>query len=562
VVVDSLLVVLSDRQIKVVGYADDIVLMVSGIDHGTVCGRMQNGLDVVQQWCEGVGLSVNPAKSEAILFTNRKKIEENRTLTIFGAEVNVSKKVKYLGVILDSKLSWKDHIDHKISKATMAFWQCRRIMGSTWGITPKTARWLYCAVIRPAIVYGCIVWWTRTNTKSCVRALEKVQRLACACTTGCFKTTPTAALSVLLDIPPLQTFVQAEAMSACYRLDRGGIWRGKRDFGHISIERMLHNKIPASKLPGDQIVKRYDFKRNYLVTFPSRADWKLNPNLLNDGKRYFTDGSKIRTRSGCGIFDEERNTGYSFPLGRDISVFQAEVMAILECAVLISNGDNTAHENIAICSDSKAALQALQGAEVTSAIVAECKQKLESITANNRVTLAWVPGHEGVLGNERADAQARRGSLGKPIGPQPTLGIPKACVKQGITKWMRSEHTRLWESVQGCRQAKLVLDKPKASTAKVMSNLSRKDARLACGLVTGHWHVNEHLFRMGLSQTPICRGCGVDNESIFHIVANCPALNRLRQTHMGQAFLTENDCRDVPLRDMLRFAKATGWFTE
>jgi len=62
-------------------------------------------------------------------------------------------------MILDSKLTWKPHLDHKWNKAIAVFWQCRRIVGKTWGITPHIAHWLYTAVVTPTLVYAAVVWW-------------------------------------------------------------------------------------------------------------------------------------------------------------------------------------------------------------------------------------------------------------------------------------------------------------------------------------------------------------------------------------------------------------------
>jgi hypothetical protein len=40
-------------------------------------------------------------------------------------------QVKYLGVILNSKVNWKFHIDKRMRKVSIAYWQCRRAIGKT-----------------------------------------------------------------------------------------------------------------------------------------------------------------------------------------------------------------------------------------------------------------------------------------------------------------------------------------------------------------------------------------------------------------------------------------------
>jgi len=44
--------------------------------------------------------------------------------------------MKYLGVILDAKLSWKIHFEEKRKKFYTNTWACRRATGKTWSIKP------------------------------------------------------------------------------------------------------------------------------------------------------------------------------------------------------------------------------------------------------------------------------------------------------------------------------------------------------------------------------------------------------------------------------------------
>jgi hypothetical protein len=45
--------------------------------------------------------------------------------SLFDMELILNNQVKYLGVILDSKLNWKFHIDKRIRWASVPYWQCR-----------------------------------------------------------------------------------------------------------------------------------------------------------------------------------------------------------------------------------------------------------------------------------------------------------------------------------------------------------------------------------------------------------------------------------------------------
>jgi len=114
------------------------------------------------------------------------------------------------------------------------------------------------------------------------------------------------------------------------------------------------------------------------------------------------------------------NRRLSIPLGKHATVFEAEVYAIFACVHEIETQDRP-EKYISICSDSQAAMKALQAAK-TSPLVRHCKQALNGISTRHAVRLYWVPGHAGVRGNEIADKLTRSGFGQRFIGPEPFLG--------------------------------------------------------------------------------------------------------------------------------------------
>ncbi|KAL7725516.1 hypothetical protein ACLKA6_010086 [Drosophila palustris] len=92
---------------NVTAYADDLVLLITGKFLPTISELMENALGLTLRWAEKNGLGANPQKTEFVLFTRKTKIESFRLPTLGGTQLKLSKEAKYLGVILDSKLSWK-----------------------------------------------------------------------------------------------------------------------------------------------------------------------------------------------------------------------------------------------------------------------------------------------------------------------------------------------------------------------------------------------------------------------------------------------------------------------
>jgi hypothetical protein len=77
-------------------------------------------------WCRKIGLSVNGDKTTMVLFTNNRMIGGLYNPRLFRTALRMTEQVKYLGVILDKKLDSKAHLENRIRKACIAYWQCRR----------------------------------------------------------------------------------------------------------------------------------------------------------------------------------------------------------------------------------------------------------------------------------------------------------------------------------------------------------------------------------------------------------------------------------------------------
>jgi hypothetical protein len=135
---------------------------------------MQWALLTLETWCNEVRLSVNPDKTELITFRRKGKFLGFFEPHFFGVKLSFSRSVKYLRVILESRLTWREHVDFKMRKAHNLLWACRRACRVRWDLTPKVVHWLYIAFVWPSISFASLVWWPGCQTASARTRLSSI----------------------------------------------------------------------------------------------------------------------------------------------------------------------------------------------------------------------------------------------------------------------------------------------------------------------------------------------------------------------------------------------------
>ena len=93
------------------------------------------------------------------------------------------------------------------------------------------------------------------------------------------------------------------------------------------------------------------------------------------------------------------------------------------------------NQSIVVLVDSQAAIKALMKCTVTSITVLNCIRNLNQLDKQNHVSIAWIPGHARVHGNEVADYLAKSGSKSKIHGPEPFITVFYASCVSTVKEW-------------------------------------------------------------------------------------------------------------------------------
>jgi Reverse transcriptase (RNA-dependent DNA polymerase)/Endonuclease-reverse transcriptase len=191
-------------------YADDTALYceVPWKNLKLLCKTLEKGLESIANFFQQWKIKINETKTEAIVFTH-SGVMKKRMLAlspIFNKSPLVWKdSVKYLGVQLDQKLNFKEHIDSSIKKANKAISVLYCMLKKNSATTIESKATLYKSYIRPIFTYACPVLANCPQTH--FRKLQIVQNKCLRMILSAPFFTRTSFLHEELKIPMIRDFV-------------------------------------------------------------------------------------------------------------------------------------------------------------------------------------------------------------------------------------------------------------------------------------------------------------------------------------------------------------------
>ncbi|TDJ91328.1 reverse transcriptase domain-containing protein, partial [Klebsiella pneumoniae] len=136
-------------------YADDTVIYSSAPHRNSVSSYIQYHLNALESWFINWKIKINTNKCKAIYFSRTYKLPPR--LYLHDEAIDWCDSVKYLGVTLDRRLTWKFHIKNVRNAMEYKLRDLRSLMyGHHLSIKNKLL--LYKAVILPTVTYASPIW--------------------------------------------------------------------------------------------------------------------------------------------------------------------------------------------------------------------------------------------------------------------------------------------------------------------------------------------------------------------------------------------------------------------
>ncbi|GFV27857.1 RNA-directed DNA polymerase from mobile element jockey [Trichonephila clavipes] len=139
-------------------FADDAAIIAQACNPDMVRRYLQQYLKKLQSWLRKWRIKINVGKSQAIIFKKGQYRNRLRELKLFRNSIPWVRQVEYLGVTLDSKLTFNSHLRKITCKFKRTLYTLLPLLNRSSILSLKSKRLIYLQYLQPTLTYACQIW--------------------------------------------------------------------------------------------------------------------------------------------------------------------------------------------------------------------------------------------------------------------------------------------------------------------------------------------------------------------------------------------------------------------
>lgn len=207
--------------IEVVGFADDVVVVVRGMTRKQLEKYGQKAIHLAESWCIKFKMKLSENKTEMMLCSGKLSTDRPPKIKLGGRQIVMVEEFTYLGVSLQygiNGLQGGSHVRKVSERSKIMFSALRRVAKRDWGLGYKSLRIIYKGLFLATTTYAVSVWEKIINRKDWAK-LRSAQRHALIGVICSYRTVSTEAVEVVAGEFPID--LEARRRSVNYALRKG-----------------------------------------------------------------------------------------------------------------------------------------------------------------------------------------------------------------------------------------------------------------------------------------------------------------------------------------------------
>jgi len=558
------------------GYIDDVAILRWGQSTEETCKGLKRTMQLAEEWAGKHASVFDPGKFQLSHHTRRRRgVDTQHSVQLTHTAVNPSTTSKYLGVTLDTALTWKQHVQKTTVKITKSIGALASLAGSTWGASVSELRRIYQAVIVPQMMYGCSAWSVAQPhgagyTRKTIECFERLQAKAGRIIAGAYKSTSGPALDVELHLLPVEQQIWKTSACAVSRILATDNIAALAGFQRSCTTSNQTRQMPRLS-PLEHMYKRLYQRRGVEMEEQEAIPpyiappWWMGPNTRiapgaeaatlqhkeclrdpSNNLHVYTDGSGIDGHVGAAAVSPlTRDTKIAYMGNNETTtVYAAELQGIkmaLQIAAEDWEGGNR-RDKVVIFTDNQAAIRTFQNPLGGSGayIAADAVSLIDKLQNDRRlkVEIRWVPAHTGIGGNEAADSAAKAAArqhhrarhAGTALTQARTCHLQTTTVKAWIAGQAKVQWEKNWDKDRRGRSTYKYTPKPTDKILRLHRGLKKWQSALLIQMRTEKIGLRDHLWKRRVPgyNSPGC-DCGEGRQTVGHILMRCRNYRHLRR---------------------------------
>ncbi|SCO77346.1 uncharacterized protein FRV6_01558 [Fusarium oxysporum] len=332
------------------GYADDTAILTTGDTVDETTAMASSSIDEMVRWGAANGVSFDPEKTEVMHFS-RSKLRMSPAVCHGDVEKYPEPALCWLGIWLDSRLSFRVYVEKWASKAKAVAYHLRGLTNTIHGPLPSAVRSAVRACVEPVLLHGSEAWYpgtTRPRWKA--RRLRSSARLK-----SLDEAHPLAKRTAPPTQPTYHNLIKRRYQTQTESAFRTRLRRIDELFAPCARPKLVQRCFHQEQMPPLQMASKekstgaflHWIERLDLLTLVVYSDGSLS----SEGAASY--GFTIH-QNNVPIFDGSGRLGPA-------EVFDAEATGALEGLKAALNLQGSAAQTIFICLDNLAAATCLRG---------------------------------------------------------------------------------------------------------------------------------------------------------------------------------------------------------